>query len=168
MGRSRDSGVLQLLGVDGMPQACVLQRRLILESPRMHDKNIDCGIPLKIYTRRSEGQLEASDLINVSGVAKQDWERVKERGSGGHLQAPSSCILDLLFHIWQGKREKSKLKHVDTYLHVHVCHSSTCSLPTNHKQGEKAGQRSPLVQQSVCFASMRTYVEMSSTPRSQV
>lgn len=80
-----DSGVLWLLGVDGMLQACVLQRLLILESPRMHDKNIDCGIPLEIYARRSEGQLKASDFINVSGVAKQNWERVKERDSGGHL-----------------------------------------------------------------------------------
>lgn len=80
-----DIGVLQLLSVDGMLQACVLQRLLILESPRMHDKNIDCGIPLEIYTERSKGQLETSDFINVSGVTKQNGERVKERDSGGHL-----------------------------------------------------------------------------------
>lgn len=107
MGMSRDSGCFSCSLWMGC-SSCVLQGLLILESPRMHDKNIDCGIPLKIYTRRSEGQLEASDLINVSGVAKLDWERVKERGSGGHLQVPSSSILDLLFHIWQEKREKSK------------------------------------------------------------
>lgn len=80
---SRDSGVLPLLGMDGMLQARVLQGLLILESPRMHDKNIDCGIPLKIYTRRSEGQLEVSDLINVSGVAKQDWEGWRTEILGG-------------------------------------------------------------------------------------
>lgn len=51
----------------------------------MHDKNIDCGIPLKIFTRKSEGQLKVSDFIHVSGVAKQNWEKVKERDSGGHL-----------------------------------------------------------------------------------